>query len=462
MPPKRNPAKQEMDDVAKRRKILDPTTGIATDSGQEAAEDRAAKPNNSNEPSQNKNAKAAACAASVAPTKKHSREETTEDQSRGSESGGKETAEKEEEREARTEIDALKAAESALQAAMARNPREQHQKEIKKNPKNGTSRFQASKSGAMDATKQKGWEHNFFLLAVYKQKNGHVRFPGRKSAGETPLSKWVNAQRSTQGKKKLSEDQVAALNSLGFIWNVVQDEFERTWEARFRELQEYKEKHNNTQVPMDYEGGLGRWCSRQRSGYKMKQDLASGKLAKAIQSGEIEEPKGHLLITDEHFKKLDRLGFKWCLYEQSSWESRFEQLLGYKTKYGHCNVPQHWSEDKGLGRFVARQRYNYCLLKQGKLKTGSLAGERIAKLEAIEFDWGKFRPNTWKDPQSEEAKQEMVAARERLNEAKRAALELKERTKRPRGRPRKDAHYPIGNAPQYMPHASHKRTQSCL
>ena len=180
----------------------------------------------------------------------------------------------------------------------------------------------------------------------------------------------------------------------------------------FQELTAYKAKHGNTNVRIDYEGGLGQWASRQRGAQKLYEQLQSGKLDNEIDSGAMKAPKKHRFMTKHHRDKLNSIGFQWTIYNRTGWEGKYSELCEYKEKMGHTSVPQHWPENKGLGKFVARQRYLYCQIKQGKPGNNPLAPERIAQLDAIGFDWGKVRPHTWKeDPHAEKAKGEAQASK---------------------------------------------------
>jgi hypothetical protein len=61
------------------------------------------------------------------------------------------------------------------------------------------------------------------------------------------------------------------------------------------------------------------------------------------------------------------------------WEKRLAQLAEFKAKHGHCEVPQRYSLNPELGRWVKDQR---------TLKTkGTLSQERIDKLEELGFSW---------------------------------------------------------------------------
>lgn len=41
------------------------------------------------------------------------------------------------------------------------------------------------------------------------------------------------------------------------------------------------------------------------------------------------------------------------------WDQYFEELKAFKARFGHCNVPRGYKENKKLGRWVDKQRSSY-------------------------------------------------------------------------------------------------------
>ena len=56
---------------------------------------------------------------------------------------------------------------------------------------------------------------------------------------------------------------------------------------------------------------------------------------------------------------------------------RYGELENYKKKYGNCNVPENWTKNKQLARWVFRQRLHY--------REENLSDKRIKRLEQIGF-----------------------------------------------------------------------------
>ena len=73
------------------------------------------------------------------------------------------------------------------------------------------------------------------------------------------------------------------------------------------------------------------------------------------------------------------------------WEERFQELLLYQQRHGHCRVPV---ESGVLGKWVMhlREKYKRHLSEGGRYR-GQLTAERIARLESLGFEWRLRPPN---------------------------------------------------------------------
>lgn len=153
---------------------------------------------------------------------------------------------------------------------------------------------------------------------------------------------------------------------------------EERWRVRFEEIKKFitVEGHSKPNVTSaDPEVRLlGIWARNQRMQYTY------------LQSPE----KEHLsFLTEERISLLNSIGFVWRL-QSSSWEQKYLELLGFRERFGHANVPSSWRENKALGSWCANQRQKYRKAKGGKLDTKSgraLTDEQISKLNDIEFEW---------------------------------------------------------------------------
>mmetsp|Transcript_32896 Transcript_32896/g.49648 ORF Transcript_32896/g.49648 Transcript_32896/m.49648 type:complete len:530 (-) Transcript_32896:332-1921(-) len=72
-------------------------------------------------------------------------------------------------------------------------------------------------------------------------------------------------------------------------------------------------------------------------------------------------------------------------YQAEKWQERFDELISFQRKEGHCLVPHTFPENPALARWVKRQRYQYGLYQQNK--PSSMTEDRIVILENIGFIW---------------------------------------------------------------------------
>ena len=121
-----------------------------------------------------------------------------------------------------------------------------------------------------------------------------------------------------------------------------------------RPLLAYWEEHHNCRVPL-------RWNENPQLATWVHWVRASRKRGK---------------VSPERIQQLDELGFDWDLLE-SAWESKFKALEAYKQVHHDCNVPQEWSENPQLAKWVSKQRG----------KKDRLSSEQLRRLNGLGFDW---------------------------------------------------------------------------
>jgi predicted helicase len=135
----------------------------------------------------------------------------------------------------------------------------------------------------------------------------------------------------------------------------------RIWDERYGELKAYKNKIGHCRVPKNYAVNrqLAKWVEHQRNFRRQR------------------------LLNEERIRRLDEIGFLWNP-DDESWEEYFNELLKFKTKYGHAIVEKDWSENPKLGRWVNKQRS----------KRDQLDVDKVRRLDGIGFCWG-VRELTW-------------------------------------------------------------------
>ena len=83
-------------------------------------------------------------------------------------------------------------------------------------------------------------------------------------------------------------------------------------------------------------------------------------------------------MTPDRIRMLDDVEFCWNSHE-AVWEEKFAQLLDYRRRFLHCNVPTRYAENPALSLWVKRQRRSYIL--------GKLDRSRIERMESVGFVW---------------------------------------------------------------------------
>lgn len=143
-----------------------------------------------------------------------------------------------------------------------------------------------------------------------------------------------------------------------------------SWDRKFDELLDFKKQHGHCRVPQHYAPNpqLGTFVNKQRQEHKKLED---GKTS---------------ALTDERLERLESIGFDWAKRKgQVGWDTKYEELLQYKAKFGNCHVPTKFKENTALGRWVSQQRAEYKKFCKGE--KSSLTTERIIRLNSIGFAW---------------------------------------------------------------------------
>merc|ERR1719491_2597733 len=133
------------------------------------------------------------------------------------------------------------------------------------------------------------------------------------------------------------------------------------WEIMFEELRKFKNREGHCNVSYKFSDNpeLGRWVNNQR--------------------------RKRLKMSKERASKLDSIGFIWGTTHDVRWEIMFEELRKFKEREGHCNVPNKFSANPGLGRWVGTKRGQ-------RLK---MSRERASKLDSTGFTWGTWPDVRW-------------------------------------------------------------------
>lgn len=145
------------------------------------------------------------------------------------------------------------------------------------------------------------------------------------------------------------------------------DEKEERWLIRYEELKKFVKSHGHCLVPKDYAENpqLGRWVQNQRLQHKLLEQRKSTRLSPF------------------RLAKLNALDFQWRL--RDDWFHRYRELAEHYKLHKTCNIPRRYKPNPSLGHFVAKQRFQYKLFKEGK--PSSMSVERINLLNSLNFEW---------------------------------------------------------------------------
>ena len=143
------------------------------------------------------------------------------------------------------------------------------------------------------------------------------------------------------------------------------DKLSSTWDDNFEKILIFKEKYGHTNIPRP--GGkkvspLANWVNNQRKKYISK------------------------ILSQDKIDKLNSIGFVWNIKE-SLWEENFKELLSFKEKHGHTNIPKlSGKESTTFSHWISSQRTNF--------KNNTLSQERIDRLNSVGFAW-KVQGDGW-------------------------------------------------------------------
>ncbi|GAA6173429.1 hypothetical protein NBRC116592_30990 [Colwellia sp. KU-HH00111] len=200
------------------------------------------------------------------------------------------------------------------------------------------------------------WQYRFSELEEYFAKNGHCNIP-RNWQENTALSSWVKTQRYNYKNDKLADHRKLKLEEINFSFV---NQVIASWEERYAELVNYKEKFSLTEITtVDKKLPVLRsWLFNQLTKFRNKK------------------------LEDKQISLLKELGVVLSLHKKGDkWESKYNELIEFIKINGHCDVPQLYGGTTGLGKWVNRQRQSF--------KNNKLAIERVTKLDAVEFIWEK-------------------------------------------------------------------------
>mmetsp|Transcript_36677 Transcript_36677/g.80185 ORF Transcript_36677/g.80185 Transcript_36677/m.80185 type:complete len:517 (-) Transcript_36677:198-1748(-) len=144
------------------------------------------------------------------------------------------------------------------------------------------------------------WHGHYNKLKQFKELHGHLDVP-RDYPPDPKLYGWLKKQKSCRHAKMegryegllLTDEREGLLEELGVVWT--EKRIIIPWEARFRELLQYRKDHGHCNVPWQWGGNrpLARWVNAQRKKYV---DMERGKKSN---------------LTPDQIRRLEEIGFRW-------------------------------------------------------------------------------------------------------------------------------------------------------
>jgi superfamily II DNA or RNA helicase len=251
-------------------------------------------------------------------------------------------------------VDAIREMQEASGRGDKFNPRQLHEKIQVIGPSIDLEKLTRSIDVAILERLGVSWDRWFGLLQRFKQHEGHCLVPVSHEENGYKLGVWVSNQR--HGRNHLPEDRLNRLNTIGFSWDPIDEQ----WEKGFEELKCFREKKGHCVVPATLQSrgfALGNWVSRQRN-----------------RNGTLDASQ---------INRLNLIGFSWNPHEEL-WEKCYSELLKFRKREGHANVPGSYKVNGiTLGQWAIRQRK----------ERNNLSEDKIRRLDSIGFSW---------DPNSEQ------------------------------------------------------------
>ena len=242
------------------------------------------------------------------------------------------------------------------------------------------------------------WNMMYEYAKIYYEHYGDLEVPGLFKTndgytydknGKIYLGKWIQNQRETYKKNKLSEDRIVLLQQIEMQF---EDKNEFRWNMMYEYAKIYYERHGDLEVPDGFktsdgytydENGkinLGSWVERQRQLYKNNK------------------------LSEDRIKLLKQIKIR---FENKvnilSWEEMYEYAKIYYEHYGNLEVPATFKTNDGytrddkngeiyLGSWIRSQRIRYenNKLSEDKIKLLEHMGMRLEINKIIHFGWDKM------------------------------------------------------------------------
>jgi hypothetical protein len=206
------------------------------------------------------------------------------------------------------------------------------------------------------------WHRYLAAAADFQRIHGHLRIPQTfTSPNGLAVGSWIKTQR--QQRHRLAAHRVAALESLGMIW----DPRAEQWAAGFEAAQAFAAAHGHLHPTGDHRTAdgfaLGSWLNNLRA-------------------------RGEMVPADRR-SALEGLDAEWDPPWDRHWHRGLRCARAYHARHGHLDVPLKWTDQDGylLGHWIGVQRQ----------RASELSQEQRRALDVLGMDWalGTARERWW-------------------------------------------------------------------
>jgi len=171
----------------------------------------------------------------------------------------------------------------------------------------------------------------------------------------------------------------------------------KAWDSKFKMLEAFKTTRGHCHVPKVYpsNASLSHWVQKVRKEYK----LFCGGNSSYLSTSRVKKLEEIDFIFDG--RNLKSLQFRSLMFpeamamRQDKWDTKFNMLVEFKRKSGHCNVPKNFPSNSSLACWVQKQRKEYKEFQEGYSSYPNLESN-IQRLQEVGFifDGRKFRSKT--------------------------------------------------------------------
>ncbi len=216
------------------------------------------------------------------------------------------------------------------------------------------------------------WEQTFDIIKEWLNKNG--KLPTRTT--QKDYHSWLGSQRSVYMNKRLSDEQIQALQSIGFDLDAKGKEKERDrWIEMFENVKSFKSENDSWPKfgTEGLEGKMYNWCQAQR-----QVQVGTAKNRKQLETWKIE--------------KLESIDFHWAKSDVNNeqWEQNFNEFRKHVDSNGNLTIPSLINgEYNPLYRWFFKQKTAF--------QDDKIPKERLERFREIGFDFNKFDNETSRD-----------------------------------------------------------------